>query len=78
MAQGTEEVQPVGQLQQPVAQDQRVQGVLMDDDDGLQQLAQRNRELEYLRMREEGYCPHGIHPDSGRVCVECLVNARNE
>jgi hypothetical protein len=50
----------------------------MDDDDGLQQLAQRNRELEYLRMREEGYCPHGIHPDSGRTCVECLVNARNE
>jgi hypothetical protein len=50
----------------------------MDDDDGLQQLAQRNRELEYQRMREEGYCPHGIHPDSGKTCVECLVNGRNE
>jgi hypothetical protein len=30
LAQGTQEAQPVGELQQPVAQDKRVQGVLMN------------------------------------------------
>jgi hypothetical protein len=29
-------------------------------------------------MLDEGYCEHGIHPDSGRTCVECVINARND
>ena len=27
---------------------------------------------------EEESCPHGIHPDSGHPCTECMVEARPE
>lgn len=27
---------------------------------------------------QEQTCEHGIHPDSGHVCVECLVNNGDE
>jgi hypothetical protein len=48
------------------------------DEEMLQMLAEYNRHKEYQQMLDEGYCEHGIHPDSGRTCVECVINARND
>ncbi len=33
-------------------------------------------DLEMRQQEEE--CEHGIHRDSGHVCMECLVNGGNE
>lgn len=42
----------------------------MDDERPLQDTLQEEYESEC--------CPHGIHPDSGHVCLECLVNEGDE
>jgi hypothetical protein len=47
--------------------------MVMDDDTALALLAYC---MNLEAQREE--CPHGVHPDSGHPCLECLVNTGDE